>query len=133
MKKCFFFNFKPSLEYDYVEKNNNQIILKIYNLSKYYQLALYLFLHFFIFLSILMVIISLELTRVNPDRNIFSINVELTSTFLLYRGLVHHHHRILNLIRIYLISELIWLLEQVVFERYRLNNTERVVSGLLQT
>ena len=29
-----------------------------------------------------MVIISLELTRVNPDRNIFSINVELTSTFL---------------------------------------------------
>ena len=32
-----------------------------------------------------------------PDRNIFSINVELTSTFLLYRGLVHHHHRILNL------------------------------------
>ena len=33
---------------------------------------------------------SQELTRVNPDRNIFSINVELTSTFLLYRGLVHH-------------------------------------------
>ena len=49
------------------------------------------FLNFF--LSILMVIISLELTRVNPDRNIFSINVELTSTFLLYRGLVHHHSR----------------------------------------
>ena len=23
-------------------------------------------------------------------------DVELTSTFLLYRGLVHHHHRILN-------------------------------------
>ena len=39
---------------------------------------------------------SQELTRVNPDRNIFSINVELTSTFLLYRGLVHHHHWILN-------------------------------------
>ena len=39
---------------------------------------------------------SQELTRVNPDRNIFSINVELTSTFLLYRGLVHHHHEILN-------------------------------------
>ena len=34
-----------------------------------------------------MIIISLELTRVNPDRNIFSINVELTSTFLLYRVL----------------------------------------------
>ena len=32
----------------------------------------------------------LELMRVNPDRNIFSINVELTSTFLLYRGLVHY-------------------------------------------
>jgi len=45
-----------------------------------------IFLYFF--LSILMSIISLELTRVNPDRNIFSINVELTSTFLLYRGLV---------------------------------------------
>ena len=42
-----------------------------------------------------------ELTRVNPDRNIFSINVELTSTFLLYRGLVHHHHRILNKIRLF--------------------------------
>ena len=39
------------------------------------------FFTFFIFLSILMVIISLELTRVNPDRNIFSINVELTSSF----------------------------------------------------
>ena len=35
---------------------------------------------------------SSELTRGNPDRNIFSINVELTSTFLLYRGLVHQHH-----------------------------------------
>ena len=35
---------------------------------------------------------SQELTRVKPDRNIFSINVELTSTFLLHRGLVHHHH-----------------------------------------
>ena len=36
---------------------------------------------FYIFLkSILMVIISLELTRVNPDRNIFLINVELAST-----------------------------------------------------
>ena len=43
-----------------------------------------------------MVYISLELTRVNPDRNIFSINVKLTSTFLHCRGLVHHHHRILN-------------------------------------
>jgi len=30
------------------------------------------------------------------DRNIFSINVELTSPFLLYRGLVRHHHRILK-------------------------------------
>ena len=44
-----------------------------------------------------MVYISLELTRVNPDRNIFSINVKLKSTFLLYRGLVHYHHRILKL------------------------------------
>ena len=43
-----------------------------------------------------MVIISLGLTRVNPDRNKFSINVELTSTFLLYRGLVHHQYRILS-------------------------------------
>ena len=37
---------------------------------------------------------SQELTRVNPDLNIFSINAELTSTFLLYRGLVHRHHRV---------------------------------------
>ena len=35
----------------------------------------------YFFLSILMVIISLELTRVNPDQNIFSINVELKSIF----------------------------------------------------
>ena len=43
--------------------------------------CLFIFLWFFtnFFLSILMVIISLELTRVNPDRNIFSINVKLTS------------------------------------------------------
>ena len=40
---------------------------------------------------------SQERMRVNPDRNIFSINVELTSTFLLYRGLVHHHHRVFKL------------------------------------
>ena len=33
------------------------------------------------FLQILMVIISLELTRLNPDRNIFSINVEEISFF----------------------------------------------------
>ena len=39
---------------------------------------------------------KLNLECLNPDRNIFSINVELTSTFLLYRGLVHHHHQILN-------------------------------------
>ena len=45
-----------------------------------------------------MVIISLELTGVNQERNIFSIHVALTSTFLPYRGLVHHHHRILDLI-----------------------------------
>ena len=42
---------------------------------------------------------SQELTRVN--RNIFSINVELTSTFLLYRGLVHHHHPILKFLQYY--------------------------------
>jgi len=47
---------------------------------------------------------ELELTRVNPDRNIFSINVELTSTFLLYRGLVHHHHWILKHLSVYLLQ-----------------------------
>ena len=58
---------------------------------------------FFIYLSNLMVITSLELTRVNPDRNILSINVELTSTFFPYKGLVHHHHWILNIYLIYVI------------------------------
>ena len=53
---------------------------------------------------------SQELTSVNPDRNIFSINVELTSTFLLYRGLVHHHHRILNP-RLFLASKALIVLE----------------------
>ena len=71
---------------------------QIFILNNLFCLFIFLwFFTFFIFLSILMVIISLELTRVNPDRNIFSINVELTSTFLLYRGLVHNHYRILNL------------------------------------
>ena len=45
----------------------------------------------------MMVIILFKLTMVNPDRNIFLINVELTSTFLLYKGFVHHHHRIGNI------------------------------------
>ena len=67
---------------------------------------------------------SQELTRVNPDRNIFSINVELTSTFLLYRGLVHHHHRILNVISMslkhmgtsnYTNLKLLWLIQHQSF------------------
>ena len=65
------------------------ILNNLFCLFNYLLVVFYIFLFF---LSILMVIISLELTRVNPDRNIFSINVELTSTFLLDRGLVHHHH-----------------------------------------
>ena len=32
----------------------------------------------------------------STQTEIYLINVELTSTFLLYRSLVHHHHRILN-------------------------------------
>ena len=44
---------------------------------------------------------SQELTRVNPDRNIFSINVEQ----LLYRGLVYHDHRVFKCGR-YCLSEL---------------------------
>ena len=35
---------------------------------------------------------SQELTRVNPDRNTFSINL----LCLLSRGFIHHNHRILN-------------------------------------
>ena len=38
-------------------------------------------------------------TRTDPSfrsLNKCSINVELTSTFLLYRGWVHHHHEILG-------------------------------------
>ena len=57
---------------------------------------------------------SQELTRVNLDRNIFSINVELRSTCLLYRDLVHHHHRILNwilswIIRCMWMGSIAWL------------------------
>ena len=45
-----------------------------------------------------MVIITLELTRVNPDRNIFSKNVELTpNLFTLYEARFYHHQtQILN-------------------------------------
>ena len=31
---------------------------------------------------------------------VLKINVELTSTFLLYRGLVHHHHWILKVLKV---------------------------------
>ena len=34
--------------------------------------------------------------KAKKNANCYYSNVELTSTFLLYRGLVHHHHRILN-------------------------------------
>ena len=63
------------------------------------------------FLSNLMVIISLELTRANPDRNIFSINVELTSTFLLYRGLVRILNQHLYIIHVYicLVCRSVWI------------------------
>ena len=38
-----------------------------------------------------------ELTWVNPDQNKFSIKCGINIYFfLLHRGLVHHHHRILN-------------------------------------
>ena len=36
-----------------------------------------------------------------PRPKYIFINVELISTFLLYRGLVHHHHRILNVYQRY--------------------------------
>ena len=61
--------------------------------------CLFIFLWFFTFLFFFIDFDGyyiVKLKRVNPDRNIFSINVELTSTFLLYRGLAHHHHRILK-------------------------------------
>ena len=52
-----------------------------FNLSKKMGFIFLWFLTNFFCLSSLIVLLSLELTRVNPDRNIFSINVELTSTF----------------------------------------------------
>ena len=81
-----------------ISRNNNSLktfILKV-NICKFVSFmsiwqppiffnnlfSLFVFLWFLTnFLSILMVIISLKLTRVTPDRNILSINVELTSTF----------------------------------------------------
>ena len=43
-------------------------------------------------------VIIVRTDKGQPRPKYISINVELTSTFfLLYRGLVHHHHRILNL------------------------------------
>ena len=62
---------------------NNKAITN-YKVQSYVHLTAQIFILnnlFCLFLSILMVIISLELTRANPDRNIFLINVELTSTF----------------------------------------------------
>jgi len=90
---CLFFHLIIWVRFSYVH-----LPAQIFILNNLFCLFIFLwyFTFFTFFLSILMVIISLELTRVNPDRNIFSINVELTYTFLLYRGLVHHHHRILN-------------------------------------
>ncbi len=73
------------------------VFLKIIKLERNWVANfLVVFNNFYIFFHLFWWLLSLELTRVNPDRNIFSINVELTSPFLLYRGLVRHHHRILK-------------------------------------
>ena len=91
--------------------------------KQYYFLVVFNNLIFF--LSILMVVI------VRTDRNIFSINVELTSSFLLYRGLVHHHHRILNLL--YSLFYILWFpgkqktflsICQIINRRYCCQNIE---------
>ena len=48
-----------------------------------------------------MVIISLELMRVNTDRNVFSINVEHLFYLLCEVGLEHYQHQILNAYTLY--------------------------------
>ena len=50
----------------------------------------------FLKIFILMVIISLELTRVNPNRSIHFLNWELTSTLITLLGLILHHLQILK-------------------------------------
>ena len=77
-------------------------LIPFVDLTAYFKFFLNNLFCLFIFLwfltSILMVIISLELTRVNLDRNIFLINCGTNIYFFLYKGLVHHHHRILDII-----------------------------------
>ena len=75
-----------------------------------------------VFNNFLIFFISLELTRVNPDWNIFSINVELL--FLLHRGLVHYHRRILN--QIWLIGSFHSMSCEVRTQFYKLNIKFRV-------
>ena len=61
---------------------SNKQIKRKSSLSEYLQIIFFHLMVWFCFpLTILMVYISLELTRANPDWNIFSVNVELTSTF----------------------------------------------------
>ena len=76
------------------------------------------------FLSILMVIIVR--TYEGQPRPKYIFNKCGTSTFfLLYRGLVHHHHRILNIINITLINILVYKV-CMIFNRKQLPVSKRM-------
>ena len=61
-------------------------------------------------------------------RTYILINVELTSTFLLYRGLVHHHHRILKVYLTYIRFGIILTQVYVNFSR----KLDRSLIGIVQ-
>ena len=65
----------------------------------------------------------------------FLVNVELTSTFLLYRGLVHHHHRILNLVLLYQNCKIFGSTKKVYlyFLLWKMNNITLCFSGSVET
>ena len=66
-----------------------------------------------------MVTISLDLTRFNPDRNIFSIKCGTNTCFIYstqYTGFVHPLHRILNLIFAQIPPMLIYTSQQKDFD-----------------
>ena len=88
-------------------------------LNNIFHLFIFLwFLNIFL-LSILMVTISLDLTRFNPDRNIFSIKCGTNTCFIYstqYTGFVHPLHRILNLIFAQIPPMLIYTSQQKDFD-----------------
>ena len=84
-----------------------------------------------IFYILFLIFMTETISRIDegqPRPKYILINVELTSTFLLYRGLVHHHHRILKVYLTYIRFGIILTQVYVNFSR----KLDRSLIGIVQ-